>query len=117
MKTTKIKEITSDSIVFENGFALYSHHDQDCCEEHYLDFNSVESEAVKDLEFDLSDDNFFNKVSNFGIRLLPINGHPISIPGYSINNGYYSDKLVLKLKGLGTDREFDITECQSELKY
>ena len=63
------------------------------------------------LEFDLSSD-FFEKVVDYGIRLLPTNGHPISVPGYGRNNGYYSHNLDLVLSSPKETRSFDITECQ-----
>ena len=60
---TKIKEIKNDIIYFENGYELYSDHDQDCCESHYLDFEHIEKSDYKDLEFDLSNNNFFKRAS------------------------------------------------------
>lgn len=109
---TKVSKVTSDSIEFDNGTTLYSDHDQDCCEHHYLDFSNLKLEDFKGMEFDLEGD-FFEKVEDFGIRLIPLNGHPVAVPGYGSNNGYYSSDLALVLDGReGFHREFDITECQ-----
>ena len=102
-----------DGIVFDDGRRLISDHPQDCCENHYLSFNDLKIDDFDGLEFDLNGD-FFEKVDGYGIRLIPVNGYPVSIPGYGYNNGYYSSdlRLILNRKDGSTDREFDITECQ-----
>lgn len=105
----KVKAIDSDSITFDNGITLTSDHDQDCCESHSLDFSDLKLDDFEGLEFDLTGDTFFEKVEDYGIRLLPTNGHPVSVPGYGYNNGYYSSNLSLVLSD---GRIFDITECQ-----
>lgn len=105
---------TSGSIKFDNGYELDSYHSQDCCESHYLDFSYVIQDEVKDLEFDLSNDNFFKKVDGYGIELIPINGFSVKIPGYGSNNGYYSTDLRLILTGPdGVRKQYDVTECQT----
>lgn len=110
---SKIARISSDCIVFENGAVLSSSHDSDCCEHHWLDFNYAKEEDFKDLEFDLSGDEFFKKIEDYGIELVPIQGHSIKIPGYGSNNGYYSTELTLVLEGKDfKTRTFDISECQ-----
>lgn len=67
------------------------------------------------LEFNLDTNNFFERVDGYGIRLLPLNGHPISVAGYGYNNGYYSSHLDLTL--INADKKFiktyNITECQT----
>lgn len=104
----KVVKITTDEIIFDNGFSISWDHDQDCCESHYLDFESINLSDFKGLNFNLSNNNkFFEKVEGYGIRLLPVNGHPVSIPGYGKNNGYYSSDLKVVLKMV-----FDISECQ-----
>jgi hypothetical protein len=99
--------------VFDDGTQLYSHHVGDCCEQHYLDFEHINLSEFEGLEFDLSNDNFFERVPDYGIRLIPTNGYPVSIPGYGYNNGYYSDNLALEVsfpdKG---NKTYDITDCQ-----
>ena len=113
MKNLKVVKMDSDSLEFDNGVVLTSDHDQDCCESHYLSFEDLTLEDFEDLEFDLSNDNFFQRVEYYGIHLNPVNGHAIPIPGYGYNNGYYSDNLVLVVNdpNSGT-RTYDITECQ-----
>jgi len=109
---TKVEKVTGDEIVFDNGWTLSSYHESDCCESHYLDIGSLSLADFEGLSFDLSSDAFFERVEDYGIRLIPINGHPVSIAGYGYNNGYYSSQLTLVLER-GKDRKtFDITECQ-----
>jgi len=107
----KVTRVTEDDLTFDDGSSLFSDHDQECCEHHYLSFKDLSLTDFEGLEFDL--DNFqFEKVEDFGIRLLPANGHPISVPGYGYNNGYYSHNLTLILKRPGSTTKFDISECQ-----
>lgn len=109
MKVIKV----TDELLFDDGTILYSHHDSDCCEHHYLDFNHINLEDFEGLDFDLSNDNFFERVPDYGIRLIPTNGHPIPIPGYGYNNGYYSDNLTLKISFPdNSSKTYDVTECQ-----
>ena len=111
-KLVKVVFIDSDVIRFDDNSELFSYHEQDCCEYHYLDFSQHSLDDFDDLEFDLSSSSFFERVENYGIRLLPTNGHPISVPGYGNNSGYYSSNLKLVLKQPDFERKFDITDCQ-----
>lgn len=115
MKTI-VKTVNEETIFFENGARLESSHDSDCCEHHWLSFKDLSLSDFEGLEFDLSTDSFFEKVEDYGIRLLPINGHPIGVPGYGSNNGYYSTELTLVLTIKKEDstetRTYDITTCQ-----
>ena len=109
----KVVAITADTLMFNDNVSLTSDHDQDCCESHYLDFSGLSLLDFEGLLFDFSyPPDFFEKVEDFGIRLLPVNGHPVSVPGYGNNNGYYSSNLSLVLTKLGVSTKFDITECQ-----
>ena len=110
---TKIKTISDDKIIFENGYKLYSHHEQDCCERHYLDFEHIEKDDYKDLEFDLSNDNFFTRIPDYGVQLNALNNFPLRIPGYGYNNGYYSSMLTLILvDDKNNEKTYDISDCQ-----
>jgi hypothetical protein len=107
----------SGELVFEDGTRLYSNHDSSCCESHYLDFEHISIDDFEGLDFDLSNDNFFEAVDGYGIRLVPTNGFPVPIPGYGYNNGYYSTELELVLSSPdGNRRVFDISDCQ-EINY
>lgn len=109
---TKVIYVDKDVVRFDDRSELYSDHDQDCCESHYISFANLSLADFDGLEFDLSSPSFFEKVDGFGIRLLPIKGHPISVPGYGYNNGYYSSNLTLILDRSGSCTKFDISECQ-----
>lgn len=111
MKATVVK-VTSDSIIFDGGQTLSSEHRSACCEHHYLSFEHLTEKDFEGMTFDLEGD-FFEKVDGYGIRLKPISGgHPVSVPGYGYNNGYYSTELTLVLTEGRNYKKFDITECQ-----
>lgn len=112
MKNLKVTKVDSESIEFENGTQLYSNHDQDCCENHYLSFSDLTLSDFEGLEFDLTNEYFFKRIDGYGIELIPIHGHSVKVPGYGSNNGYYSSNLVLILIGGGIKKEFDISDCQ-----
>ena len=113
MTNLKVVSVDSDSIQFENNIQLYSNHDSDCCENHYLSMEDLTIDDFKGLEFDLSNDNFFNRIEGYGIELIPVNGHSIKIPGYASNNGYYSSNLDLIISdNKSFNKQYDITECQ-----
>jgi len=52
MKNLKVVKIDSEAKEFENGIKLYSDHQSDCCEHHYLSFEDLELSDFEDLEFD-----------------------------------------------------------------
>jgi len=108
----KVIRVGPEEIEFEKGIKLSSNHNQDCCESHYLCFEHLTIEDFDGLEFNLEEDNFFNRLEWYGIELIPVKGHSVRIPGYGSNNGYYSTDLSLVLSGLGNTRLFDISECQ-----
>lgn len=112
--TVSVARVTEDFIEFSNGQQLSSYHSSDCCEHHYLSFSDVSLEDFDGMLFNLTGDDFFERVDGYGIRLRPVSGGwPVSIPGYGFNNGYYSEHLDLVLSGGGLpERTFDVTECQ-----
>tara|TARA_X000001382_G_C3165613_1_gene177744 strand:+ start:119 stop:466 length:348 start_codon:yes stop_codon:yes gene_type:complete len=113
MKNLKVLEVKNDEILFENGVKLYSNHEQDCCESHYLSMDDLTIEDFEGLEFDLTSDNFFKRIEGYGIELVPIIGYSVKIPGYAENNGYYSSQLDLIITDNESfTKEYDIAECQ-----
>ncbi len=113
MGNTKVVKINEESLEFDNGVELLSDHYQDCCEHHWLSFEDLSMDDFEELEFDLESDGFFERVEGYGIRLIPVHGHPVSVAGYGSNNGYYSDQLDLVLLDNGKImKRFDITDCQ-----
>lgn len=114
MENQKVVKIEKESILFENGCKLFSNHEKDCCEVHYLSFKDLTIEDFDGLEFNLTTDLFFERIEGYGIALLPINGHPVRIPGYGYNNGYYSSQLDLILTdGKKITKTYDISDCQT----
>src|SRR3990167_10682577 len=97
MKNLKVVKVTSDEIEFENGIKLTSDHSQDCCESHSLYLSDLKIEDFDGLEFDLSNENFFKRIPEYGIELIPIVGYSVKIAGHGYNNGYYSSNLDLVL--------------------
>lgn len=114
----KVIKVDEESITFDDGTKILSNHDGECCEEHYLSFKNIELKDFDGMEFNLSNDSFFERVEGFGIRLVAKNNQKISIPGYGYNNGYYSDDLELVIKNdeKGFFKEYDITKCQEIFK-
>lgn len=118
MNKLKVVKVDAESIEFENGVQLYSNHDQDCCENHYLSFSDLTIADFEGLEFDLTNDNFFRRIEDYGIELVPIHGHSVKVPGYGSNNGYYSSNLdLIVTNGKDFKKEYDITECQDWSDY
>lgn len=109
----RVVKLDGDSIEFENGVRLYSDHSQDCCESHYLDFSDLKLEDFDGLTFNLNGEQFFERVEGYGIRLIPENGYPISVPGYGDNNGYYRSNIDLVLSHGKTSTRYDVSECQN----
>jgi hypothetical protein len=101
----------NENLLFDDGSELYSEHDQDCCESHYLSFDDLTLSDFDGLDFDL-DGKFFEEVPDFGIRLISLDGRVIPIPGYGSNNGYYSSNLSLILARGNYIKEFNISDCQ-----
>lgn len=113
MNKVKVVKMDSDSLQFDNGVSLTSDHEPECCESHYLHFGDLTLDDFNGLEFDLTSDNFFERIEDYGIALKPIHGHPVRIPGYGFNSGYYSSNLDLVLSdNKGFRKVFDISECQ-----
>ena len=108
----KVVEVDSESLIFDNGVMLYSDHEQDCCESHWLCFNDLSIDDFEGLEFDLSNDSFFERVEGYGIALKPIFGHPVRVPGYGINNGYSSNLELIVSNHNDFIKTFDVSECQ-----
>ena len=100
-------------ITFNTGEELSSAHICTCREKHYLCFKDLNLSDFDGLQFDLSGNDFFERVECYGIRLIPVVGFPVSIPGYGYNNGHYSANLSLVItKDGGGERTFEIDNCQ-----
>lgn len=112
-KYYKVVSLEYDKINFTGGYSLESYHDQDCCESHELYFSDLCLKDFERMEFDLENDCFFNRITGYGIELIPLRGHTIKIAGHGYNNGYYSSELTLILKKDGNEiKRYDISDCQ-----
>jgi hypothetical protein len=110
----KVLKIENDQLVFSDGTRLLSEHDTDCCEHHYLDFADLDISDFDGLEFDLTNENFFNRIEDYGIELKPIKGHSVKVPGYGSNNGYYGSNIDLVIADSNGNKikSFDVSTCQ-----
>ena len=115
MNKLKVVSINSEQIEFENGFKLYSYHEESCCEQHSLYLNDLTIEDFDGLEFNLSNESFFKRIPGYGIELIPIHGHSVRIAGHGYNNGYYSDNMTLVVADSNNTwiNEYDISDCQT----
>lgn len=123
----KILRIEGDEeeskVIFENDYTLYSDHESDCCEWHFLDFTMLKScnigtatgnkINIYEQKFDFSKGIPFRRVEGVGILLIDTEGNKYLINGYGYNNGYYSDSIELVLtKGKLVKYKYDVSECQ-----
>lgn len=119
MNKLKVVKIGNEQLEFNDGTILSSAHAQDCCEHHYLDFDGLDINDFDGLEFNLTKDDFFNRVEDYGIELIPIKGHPVRVPGYGFNNGYYGSNidLVMRYADGRATKTYDVSECQKWDEY
>ena len=89
----KIKSITEDYILFDNGNTITYDHDQDCCEWNYADFSQIDEECIYNIEFD--EELKFEVVEGSGFRFGSCPTQMIFVPCYSSQNGYYSDDVEI----------------------
>lgn len=83
-------------ILFDDGMMLVGHHDQDCCENVYADWEHLKDESGF-MNADFSD----LKIEEFnglhcGIRVCG-GKRKFFVPCYNEQNGYYSDILDIAL--------------------
>ena len=108
-----LKVWVDEAILFSDGYVLGSHHEDDCCETHYLEFSNINLDDFKGLKFDLSNEKFFKRIPGYGIELIPVNGHSIKIPGYGDNNGWYSSNIdLIVIKDKQIINTYDVSDCQ-----
>lgn len=102
----KIKEITSEHILFNNGTQIESYHDQDCCEHVYADFEQLLTTTIMDEEFTNEDLQQIRPIEDAGLKLKTY-----LIPCYNEQNGYYSSDLTLIVRYPdGTETKTDISK-------
>lgn len=87
----KLKKVTDEQIIFDNGNTITFDHARDCCEENYADF-SILNENNINWNYDFDDQLKFESIENLGFK-FGSDGRWIFIPCYSEQNGYYTDKI------------------------
>ena len=92
----KIKKITGEHILFDNGSKITYDHDQSCCEWNYADFEQLKDTVAMDTEFD--ENLIFEAVDEAGFR-FGNEGNMFFVPCYSEQNGYYSTDLQIFYNG------------------
>lgn len=113
---------------FENGNTLRDHHEQDCCEEVYADFDNMQAmvnpfACEGKNELDLKELDFFEDllssivpIDGLGFYIVTKQGICILVSCYDIQNGYYSSNLSLVYKREDSTiiGEMDISQCTTE---
>lgn len=92
----KIKEVTDEKIIFDNGNTISFDHRSDCCEENYADF-SILNENNVNFNYNFDEDLIFESVDELGFK-FGSDGRWIFIPWYSEQNGYYTDEIDIFYK-------------------
>jgi len=103
----KIKSISSENIVFDNGDKITFDHEQDCCEFNYADFKQIEPLALKT---DFTEPIIFER-ANSGFRFGNKN-KMFFVPCYSDQNGYYTTELNIYYNGA---KVLDGIDCEELL--
>lgn len=88
----KIKEITCEKILFDNGNKIFGDHVPDCCEDNFADFEYLEDECGI-FDFDFPEDLMFEKLDD-GFR-FGSKERMFYVPCYSLQNGYYSSDVEI----------------------
>lgn len=88
----RIKSVTEDSVLFDNGsFISYSYR-QCCCEENLADFKNLDPQA---LDYDFRGPLKFEPVAGYGFRFGD-SRRMFFVPCYSVQNGYYSNEINIE---------------------
>ena len=98
-----IKAETNKGIVFNDGTTIIDHHDQDCCEHVYADFDQLADTNIFD--------NDFNEIEIEGVKEAGFRLNGYFVPCYDQQNGYYSNDLALIIKKPdGFKRKVDVSD-------
>ena len=93
----KIKQVTDEAIIFDNGNSITFDHEQDCCEDNYADF-SILNENVVNYDYNFKENLKFRAVEGMGFK-FGSDGRWIFIPCYSEQNGYYTEEIDIYYNG------------------
>lgn len=90
----RIKEVTENYILFDNGCEITYDHYQDCCESNFADFEQLD-DLARSTSF--NEKLAFEEVSGSGFRFGNPDGRMFFVPCYSDQNGYYSSDVDIYL--------------------
>lgn len=94
----KIKEVTDEHILFDNGNHITCYHEPDCSEYNYADFTWL-TPNVYGYYHNFDENLQFEKIDNAGF-IFKDDKVRIFIPCYSVQNGYYSDDVEIRYNGI-----------------
>lgn len=92
----KIREVTIEYILFDNGSKITYDHCTDCCEYNYADFEQLDDLAMAH-DYDPQSMKF-EVVKYCGFRFGD-NRRMFFVPCYSEQNGYYSSDIQIYYNG------------------
>ena len=107
-------------ITFDNGSALRHFHFQDCCENVYADWKSMQVVTkisanqlnAQELDFDKNILSKISKVNDIGFIIESEQGIKLFVSCYNQQNGYYSSNLsLIYANGSVTYGELNISDC------
>lgn len=101
----KIKKVTDEEIIFDNGNTITFDHAADCCEWNYADFSILTRRTVN-YHYDFPENLQFKAVKGEGFK-FGCEGHWIYIPCYSEQNGWYSSDIDIYYRGKKVIRHMD----------
>jgi len=87
----KIKEVTNEFILFNNGSKITFAPTKEYCNDNYADFTQLDELALA-YEFD-ENTMKFETVDQYGFRFGSENSHMFFVPCYSDLDGYYSSDV------------------------
>lgn len=93
----RIKNVTDEAIIFDNGNKITFDHCADCCEYNYADFSTLTPNNIW-YDYDFEEELDFKYEDEMGFA-FGSDGHWIFIPCYSEQNGYYSDDIDIYYNG------------------
>ncbi len=117
----KLLGITGE-LQFDDGSLLYDHHEQDCCESVYADFdNMVAMVDGKENYVDAKELDFFEDIlksivpiEGLGFYIVTKQGVCLLVSCYNKQNGYYSSDLSLIFVRDRNEQTMDITMCSCD---
>ncbi|NCC41602.1 MAG: hypothetical protein EOM21_19720 [Gammaproteobacteria bacterium] len=108
-KRKMLVDYKEDRATFDDGTYLESHHDQDCCENHWLDFSTLKGQGAEwamfpehlvDM-FDVTERDVPNLIKEDWISFVTMKdsrGYVYTLTIYNSNNGYYGTDVTVIMR-------------------